>query len=438
LAQHTADVDIGADHLKLSQVLHIWTPLTLAWLLMCAEGPILAAIIARQPNPEVNLAAFGICIAFLLITESPVLNLVTAGVALGGDRGSFGRLRQFGNKLSIACSLVLMLVSLPWIFRSIVGPALGLPEEVTLATADSLWLLIPCPFAVGTRRMLQGVLVRNSQTRAVTTCTVGRILAMSITAAGLCYFTELSAAVAATAGLMAGMVSEAFFVRLAASGVLTRMPEQPPYPAPEVDLVSFYTPLAITLMVNLSVQPLISFSLSHGVMPLESLAVIPVLNSLNLLFRTGGIAFQEVSITLLGREVRHQKELRKIAFGMTVASFAAYGLLAFTPLLDWWLIVVSSLSPELADFARWPAQIMALLPALAVANSWFRAVTIIEKRNSAIGYAAFIELLFTGLVLYAGIALLEIYGAWAAAWAMVLGQFAGCAFLWLRGKPKYT
>ena len=60
------------------RILVFWLPLAGTWLMMAAEGPYLAAIIARLPDATTNLAAFGVAFAFAIIIESPVFMLMSA------------------------------------------------------------------------------------------------------------------------------------------------------------------------------------------------------------------------------------------------------------------------------------------------------------------------------------------------------------------------
>ena len=80
--------------------------------------------------------------------------------------------------------------------------------------------------------------------------------------------------------------------------------------------------------------------------PIESLAVLPVVQSLVFLFRSGGVAFQEVGVALMGRGGEHRAEisraLRILASGATVA----LAVVLFTPLADVWFQRVSGLPPE--------------------------------------------------------------------------------------------
>ena len=70
------------DRLTQRQILFFWAPLAATWLMMGVEGPYLAAVIARLPDPKFNLAAHGVAYAFALLVEAPVIMLMSATTAL--------------------------------------------------------------------------------------------------------------------------------------------------------------------------------------------------------------------------------------------------------------------------------------------------------------------------------------------------------------------
>jgi hypothetical protein len=45
--------------ISLKKIFSTWWPLALSWFLMALELPALSAVIARLPNPKINLAAYG-------------------------------------------------------------------------------------------------------------------------------------------------------------------------------------------------------------------------------------------------------------------------------------------------------------------------------------------------------------------------------------------
>ena len=63
---------------------------------MGAELPALSAVIARLPNPVVNLAAYGgVVFPLALIIESPIIMLLAASTALCKDWASYRKLYRF-------------------------------------------------------------------------------------------------------------------------------------------------------------------------------------------------------------------------------------------------------------------------------------------------------------------------------------------------------
>jgi hypothetical protein len=142
--------------------------------MMAAEGPFLAAVIARLPDPKYNLAAHGVAFAFAVLIEAPVIMLMSASTALVEDAVSYRKLRNFANALNVTSTLVLLVVLIPSVFGFLMRTVIGLPSEVADLTYGALWLFLPWPAAIGIRRFVQGVLIRSGRTRLVATGTAIR------------------------------------------------------------------------------------------------------------------------------------------------------------------------------------------------------------------------------------------------------------------------
>ena len=84
------------------RIAHFWLPLEATWLMMAAEGPFVAALIARLAAPEVNLAAFAVATALAWIVESPIIMMLSASNALVRDGVAYRKLRRFSNLLNAA------------------------------------------------------------------------------------------------------------------------------------------------------------------------------------------------------------------------------------------------------------------------------------------------------------------------------------------------
>src|SRR5512139_206813 len=82
--------------LPLRVIARTWWPLAASWMLMGAELPMLSAVVARLPYPEVNLAAYGgVVFPLALVIESPIIMLLAASTALCKDYASYLTVRRF-------------------------------------------------------------------------------------------------------------------------------------------------------------------------------------------------------------------------------------------------------------------------------------------------------------------------------------------------------
>jgi hypothetical protein len=410
------------------RIFFFWLPLAATWLMMSVEGPFLTAIIARLAAPEYNLAAFGVAFSFALLAEAPVIMMMSAATALVTDRASYLRLRTFTHGLNAAVTMALGVLLLPPVFDVVGHTLLDLPEEVSRRTWLALLVLFPWPGAIGFRRFYQGVLIRYGQTRRVAYGTVVRLAFMGATAVLLHRLTELQGAVVGAASLSAGVIAEALASRVMAHGAVRSLMAGDHEEADEsigyAEIIRFYIPLALTTVLALGVHPLVTFFVGHGRLALESLAVLPVVNSLVFIFRSLGLAYQEVGIALMGKHGEGFDALRRFAWILGFAVAAGLGLIAWTPLGKIWFELVSGLSPELAAFALTPSRILVLVPGLAVILSFQRAVLVHAKRTMPVTTATMIEV--GGIVAVLGVAVFvfNAVGVVAAAAALLTGRLA--------------
>ncbi len=105
-----------APDINLRKILLFWLPLASTWLMMATEGPFLTAIIARMAEPKYNLAAFGIAFSLAVLTEAPVVMILSASTALAKDRQAFLKLRNFTFALNGTVVAVMFILVLPPVF----------------------------------------------------------------------------------------------------------------------------------------------------------------------------------------------------------------------------------------------------------------------------------------------------------------------------------
>ena len=397
---------------------------------MSAEGPFLAAIIARLADPRFNLAAHGVAFAFALLIEAPVIMIMSASAALTEDRLSFLRLRNFIYALNGLVTAVQLLLLIPAVFNTIMLDLIAVPEEVARLTYWALWLLLPWPGAIGYRRFYQGLLIRDGHTRLVALGTVVRLTVMATTGLALFFLLRPPGALVGAASLTMGVLAEALASRIMARESVRRLPEST---AKEEltyrRIVTFYYPLALTSLIGLAAQPMMTFFMGRAAFPLESLAVFPVVVSLNFLFRSMGLSFQEVAIVQMGSGFEHFRSLARFAFVLALSASGALALVAFTPLADFWFVTVSGLEPELAEFALLPTAILVPIPFMSVLLSFQRAMMVTSRRTRAITVATALEV--GGIALFFPLLgwKLGMVGVTAAAISIIIGRVASNSFL---------
>ena len=413
-------------------ILWFWLPLAATWLMMALEGPYITAIVARMPEAAFNLAAYGIAFSIAWIVESPIMMVLTASNALVRCRESLHALRRFTYTLNAMLTVVLAAIALPPVFGVLAG-LMNLPPGIARLAQLATATVLPWPAAIGYRRFYQGLLVRAGLTRRVAYGTVVRLAAMSVGAAVLAWWSELPGAVIGAAALSAGVVAEAVASRWMARGVVrtleatSRAPDQPPLTTEAI--VAFYAPLALTSVLSLITLPVITFFMSHSRRPIESLAVLPVVNAFVFLFRSGAFAHQEVVVALMGPRGERETGIRSATMLLGGLASGGLALVAFTSLADVWFRSVSGLAPDMAAFAILPVRVFLMLPALEYLLAYQRGRLILARRTRVVTAGTAVEALGIAATLVIGVLLLDLVGALAAAVAMMAGRAGANAFL---------
>jgi hypothetical protein len=411
-----------------------WVPLAATWLMMATEGPFLAAIIARLADPKFNLAAYGVAYSFGVLIEAPIIMIMSASTALVRDRDSYLKLRNFTFTLNGICTLAMIFFVIPPVFYFIVQRLIGLPPNVADMTHRACIALLVWPGSIGYRRFYQGLLIRSNLTRRVAYGTMIRLSTMASTALACYFFFHLNGALVGTLSLSLSVTAEAIAVRCMTQKTVSRFISLDAEIHEKKRLsyryiTKFYYPLALTSILSLGVHPLITFFMGQSRMPIESLAVLPVINSLVFIFRSLGLSFQEVGIALLGNHNKNFKILRNFALILGISVVAAFCLITFSPLSFIWFNKVSGLTLELTNVARFPAQILSILPGLTVLISFQRAILVKNAKTAAITIATSVEVLTIFSLLFVTTVLFNFIGAIAAALAIMTGRVCANAYL---------
>lgn len=408
-----------------------WGPLALTWLMMAFEQPFLIAFIARLSDAKVNLAAFGIAGSFAMIIEAPIIMLMSASTALVTGHHSYRKLKHFTDLLNFGVTAVQLIMLIPPVFNFIVVRLMGVPEEVSRVAHVALVIFLPWAASIGYRRFYQGILIRNNLTRRVTYGTMVRLTVIVIVGLIL-YSSGIKGAYVGAAAMSLAVFSEAIATRIMADATVKMLINKEDTENGHLNLRSiskFYYPLALTSLLSLGVHPFVTFFLGRSNMAVESLAVLPVVNSLVFIFRSLGLSYQEVNIALVGKQRQNYRQLRNYALYLGIMVTVLITIIAFTPLADLWFIKISGLSMELADLSYLPLQIMVLLPPLTVLLNFQRSLFVINGTTGPISAATAVELSGIIAVLLVCVVFLDMTGVVAASLAYVIGKGLSTVYL---------
>lgn len=403
---------------------------------MATEGPLITSLISRLNEPQLNLAAFGVAFAFALILESPVIMLMAASTALVRGPSSYRLMRKFTLLLIFLVTATTALVLIQPVFMYLVVNIIGLPDRIADLTYDATLLLLPWPGAIGFRRFYQGILIAGGKTKSVALGSVLRIGCMAATCISLFLWSELDGASIGGLSLSVGVCVEAMIVRVIVRRPLASLLTKSDG-ASDVNSLGevsrFYYPLALQSFLGLALQPIVTFFVSRCVEPIQSLAVLPVINAYVFIFRCVGLSFNEVIIALL-RDEHGSAELKKFAVLVGGVSSGVFLLIGFTPLLPTFLTELSGLTPEMTQFSILPFQLMVLIPPLALVLSWQRSLCVLQNQTFYISRATFIEVLMTVLVMSASIQAQIWNGAITACLGVGIGRLSGVFYLFIARK----
>jgi len=143
---------------------------------MAVEIPALSAVIARLPDPRINLAAYGgIIFPLALIIEAPVIMLLAASVALSKDWASYQKIRRFMLAAGAILTGVHLLIAFTPLYDVLVGQIMGVPPEIIEPGRVGLRIMTPWTWAIAYRRFNQGVLIRFGHSNTIALGTLVRL-----------------------------------------------------------------------------------------------------------------------------------------------------------------------------------------------------------------------------------------------------------------------
>ncbi len=421
-------------------IFRMWWPLAGSWLLMGLELLLVAAAVSRLANPEIHLAAYGgVVFPLSLVIEAPVIMILVASTALCKDWQSYCLMRNFIMTLGLGLTCLHVLVAFTPVYDVIVRVILEAPESIWEPARMGLQMMTLWTLAIALRRFFQGLLIRASRTRLVGIGTLLRVgVSASVLLAGL-MMQNFSGIMVATVALSAGVLVEAGFMFWCVHPMVQDLrnrhddPEQQPLTLSY--LMKFYWPLALTPLIALATLPILSAAISRMPRALESLAIWPVLSGLTFVFRSVGVAVQEVVVTFSDRP-QFALPLQQFVGLVSLGAFGSLLVIAATPLSILWFGSVAALSPSLTTMASTALWIAVILPALSPWESYFQGRLVYQGATAPITQAVSLYLVGMSCLLSLGIIHGSIPGLYVGLIAVLVGLSIQIGWLWKHSQTE--
>lgn len=411
---------------------------------MGMELPALSAVVARLPDPAINLAAYGgVVFPLALIIESPIIMLLSAATALCKDWASYRRIYRFMMIAGGALTALHVVIAFTPLYYVVVVGIIGAPAAIVAPARLGLMIMTPWTWSIAYRRFNQGTMIRFGHSNRVGAGTVVRLVTdLSMLLAGYLLAQALGpervpGIMVATAAVAAGVMSEAIYVGWAVRPVLRREVSLAPRVEPPLSwnaFFAFYIPLILTSLLTLIANPIGSAAISRMPLSLASLAVWPVITGFVFMLRSVGIAYNEVVVALLD-EPGSYPVLKRFAAILTWSTTGLLALMAATPLAFLWFGTISALAPELAIMARQGLWLALPLPALSVLQSWYQGAILYGRKTRGITESVTVFLLSSAAVLSAGVALQSVPGLYIGLLAITAAMATQTGWLWMRARP---
>lgn len=169
-------------------------------------------------------------------------------------------------------------------------------------------------------------------------------------------------------------------------------------------------------------------------LPLESLAVWPVVAGLMFILRSPGVAYNEVVVALLDQK-GSTSSLQRFTLLLGIISSGMHLLIAATPLAVLWFSSIAALPPVLVELARVSFWLALPMPVLSVLQSWYQGAILHGRQTRGIPESVVVFMTTVLVILWIGIAWGSITGIYIGVGAFVAANLTQTAWLWLRARP---
>lgn len=400
------------------------------------ESSLVNAFLARGPEPELSLAAYGVAFSIIMVLHSPVIMLLDVSVALSRDLPSFRSIRRFCLAVGLVVTGLSLILTFTPLCDFVLYRLMNIPPTIAEATVPTLRILNLVALPIAWRRLYQGVLIRYGRTNMLGVATCLRLVVLStIMLVGQRLHLLPGGALGALAMLI-GVIVETSLNQWAAQSTIDQrlLDEEIPSEVPTFRyLTSFYSPLAITMVVRHAIQPMLNAGIGAAPMSELSLAAWPVTLALIYTLTAPTMGLQQLTIALT-EDKRSWRFVRRFVLAAGVCVTVCVAVVGFTPVLDVVLTRLFGLQEHVAALAAPSVRIMALLPMAFALQGLLTGLLVKQGDTASVSTAKTLNLVTAVLTLVLMLRNTSVVGSVLAAVAMSSGALVETLWLFWRSR----
>jgi progressive ankylosis protein len=414
-------------------------PLSLSDVAMTLGDPLQTSALSRLDFPQETLAGVGVVKGVAVFLESPIIMILHAATALGGQAKSRRALWQFTIIAGLVLSSIFLLLTWQPLYNWLLLDVFGVSASIAARGRTAFLLMFLWPFVIAWRRFFQGLLIRAHKSIAVGWASVARLTWVIVTLiVGVSL--RFDGALLAGITMMGAILIEAilvtwFCVRLGAIAILNQQVNSDTKKLPQTlpGVTFYYLPLASTMLLVWGARAILLSLIARAFDGSLALAVWPAAWGLLLAIANGTRMIQQVVISAY--EETSKRTL--VAFVMIVGlSFTLIPLfLGFTEQGLFLLREFLGNNPALVAASRPIIQILSCLPLLLAMQNTFQGLLIHKGKNWLINLATLVSATLT-LVVCGSLIFTGHSGATSAAYGMLAGVISEIIVLFFALQSK--
>ncbi|MFW5985230.1 MAG: hypothetical protein ACOCQ1_03020, partial [Halanaerobiaceae bacterium] len=417
--------------LSYGRLLAFFVPLAITPFFISTIHSLVNAAMARLPYPDLSIAVFSVVKGLTNTVKSSTFMFMQINVSLVDDRQSFIAASKFIWSLTGLFFAILFILGYTpaggWFLSNVIG--LQDPEKIEFAY---LALRITCflPIVEALRNIHRGLLISHERTKIISAATAVRLIAITAFLGWAVYSQQMSGILVGALSWTAGIGIEGLMVVIGVFYFFSspfeaaeKTPDYSPARLTFYDILSFFLPLAVMMLLNSTLNPIIQSGIARS--PVDSthaLAAYGVAFGIMRIISSPIGYLHNCSLVYVKQgETQKWDKVRRFSLLTGIVTSLVMLIIGLSPLGFWLLNTVIGVSSSLAQTGRWVFLAFSFFPFIQALRESYWGLLMHERETKSIGTAKAFNALTVFLVLFSAIFFLP---EWLLSSPAVLGAVA--------------